>query len=88
MDAAVRTELDTLLGYMRACRQTLAAIERGQQAGPVVPSPPDYVRAMTWAQAAGAARVLLHLGLITTDEHGQWERDARAIVQPPYNPSM
>jgi hypothetical protein len=47
MDSTVRRELETLLGYMRACRQTTNAIQAGATPGPAVPDPAGYVRAMT-----------------------------------------
>jgi hypothetical protein len=83
MDDAVRAELDHLLGYMRACRQTVAEIESGQHAGPAVPDPAAYVKAMTWAQANGGLQMLQHLRLITNDEREAWEHKAQALVGRP-----
>jgi hypothetical protein len=84
MDEAVRAELDVLLGYMRACRRTVAGIESGDMAEPQVPDPASYVRAMTWAQARGGLQMLEHLRLISHEEREAWENEARMLVaQPP-----
>ena len=83
MDEAVRAELDDLLGYLRACRETVASIESGDTPGPAVPTAADYVRGMTWAQADGGLRMLEHLRLITHEQRAAWESEARAIVERP-----
>ena len=84
MEEAVRAELDHLLGYMRACRQTVAGIESGDMAEPQVPEPASYMRAMTWAQARGGLQMLEHLRLISHEEREAWENEARMLVaQPP-----
>jgi hypothetical protein len=85
MDAAVEEELETMLGFMRACRQSVAAIEEEQMPGPALPSPAGYVcRMTTWSQASGALRMLEHLRLIAHEERLAWEREAQAVVDPNY----
>jgi hypothetical protein len=81
MDEDVRAEFDDLLGYMRACRRTVADIESGDMPGPHVPDPAAYVRAMTWAQASGGLRMLEHLHLISHEEREAWENEARMLVE-------
>ena len=83
MDQAVRAELDHLLGYMRACRQTVAGIESGDVRGPQLPDPASYVREMTWAQARGGLQMLEHLGLVSHEEREAWEDEARMLVAQP-----
>jgi hypothetical protein len=82
MEPAVRTELDALLGYMRACRRVLEAVEAGHERAPTPPGGTGYMVAMTWAQASGALQVLEHLRLITTAERREWEDVAAEIVEP------
>ncbi|HTE60709.1 MAG TPA: hypothetical protein VK631_10200 [Solirubrobacteraceae bacterium] len=83
MEEAVRAELDHLLGYMRACQRTVADIDSGDISGPDVPDSAAYVRAMTWAQAAGALQMLEDLRLISHEEREAWEHEARTLVERP-----
>lgn len=82
MDDAVRAELGYLLGYMRACRQTVTDIESGALPGPEPPDAVGYVASMTWAQARGALQMLEHLRLITNEERSAWEHEAAQLVAP------
>jgi len=83
MDNAVRTELETLLGQLRACKQVSEGVAGGAASGPAVPAPADYIRAMTWARVSGALHVLENLGLVSHDERGAWEAEGRAVLPPP-----
>jgi hypothetical protein len=82
MDSAVRIELDALLGYMRACRRTIDAIDAGRVAPPTPPGSSEYVVEMTWAQARGSLQTLEHLGLISATERREWEDLAAELVAP------
>ena len=84
MDDAVRVELETFLGHLRACRRTSDAVEAGGAPEPSVPGPAEYVRAMTWARVSGGFQVLETLGLITHAERVVWEVDGREIVASPH----
>lgn len=80
MDDAVARELETMLGFMRACQTTVADVETGHLPAPPVPSPAGYVCRMTWAQASGALRMLEQLQLISHEEREAWEREAGTVV--------